>query len=196
MTKHEFAQVFREAWLSSIRLSTIASGFREAGLCPFNPTAVLETKLLPSLQFSSEKNLGAQSTEAKSSQPNPMTVFESLIGEEKVKKFEQRCEEKYDLESDELYSVWLKMKTLTIHYKPSVTDTTLSSTDTLSDPLAAQSNTTQQSDLCIPSKSVLDDILVYPSVQQSKKNQQVNLLQPCQSTCQVNNSFSIYRRRS
>ena len=130
----------------------------------------METKLLPSLQFSSEKNLGAQSTEAKSSQPNPMTVFESLIGEEKVKKFEQRFEEKYDLESDELYSVWLKMKTLTIHDKPSVTDTTLSSTDTLSDPLAAQSNTTQQSDLCIPSKSVLDDILVYPSVQQSKKS--------------------------
>ena len=98
-----------------------------------------------------------------------MTVFESLSGEEKVKKFEQRFE-KYDLESDELYSVWLKMKTLTIHDKPSVTDTTLSSTDTLSDPPAVQSNTTQQSDLCIPSKSVLDDILVYPSVQQSKKS--------------------------
>ena len=38
--KQEFAQVFREAWLSSIRLSTIASGFRETGLCPFNPAAV------------------------------------------------------------------------------------------------------------------------------------------------------------
>ena len=79
--------------------------------------------------FPQKKNLAAQGTEAKSSQPNPMTVFESLIGEEKVKKFEQRFE-KYDLESDELYSVWLKMKTLTIHDKPSVTDTTLSSTDT------------------------------------------------------------------
>ena len=89
-----------------------------------------------------------------------MTVFESLIGEEKVKKFEQMFEEKYDLESDKLYSVWLKMKTLTIHDKPSVTDTTLSSTDTLSDSPTVQSNTTQQSDLCIPSKSVLDDILV------------------------------------
>ena len=68
------------------------------------PTAVLETKLLPSLQFSSEKNAEVLrvATEAKNSQPNHMTVFESLIGEEKVKKFEQRFEEKYDLESDEL----------------------------------------------------------------------------------------------
>ena len=89
VTKHEFAQVFHEAWLSSTRMSTIVNGFREAGICPFKPEVVLKSKLLPSLQFTSEKStLEAQkSTAAQSTQRNPVTVFESLIGEEKVKKF-------------------------------------------------------------------------------------------------------------
>ena len=52
VTKHEFAQVFREAWLSSTRMSTIVNGFREAGICLFKPEVVLKSKFLPSLQFS------------------------------------------------------------------------------------------------------------------------------------------------
>ena len=129
-----FAQVFREAWLSSTRMSTIVNGFREAGICPFKPEVILKSKLLPSLQFSSEKlTLEAQkSTAAQSTQLNPVTVFESLIGEEKVKKFEERFEEKYDIESDELYSVWVKVKLLSIQDdQPSVSHTT--SRDTISD---------------------------------------------------------------
>ena len=77
VTKHEFAQIFREAWLSSTRMSTIVNGFREAGICPFKPEVVLKSKLLPSLQFSSEKStLEAQkSTAAQSTQLNPVTVL-------------------------------------------------------------------------------------------------------------------------
>ena len=99
-------------------MSTTVSGFREAGLCPFNPEVVLKNKVIPSLQFSSG-NAGAQATVVQS---NPVAVFESLIGEDKVKKFEQWFEEKYDIETDELYSVWLK-----IHDQPSVMHTTSSS---------------------------------------------------------------------
>ena len=96
VTKHKFAQVLHEAWVPSTRMSTIVNGFREAGICPYKPEVVLKSKLLPSLQFSSEKStLEAQkSTAAQSTQLNPVTVFESLIGEEKVKKFEERFEEK------------------------------------------------------------------------------------------------------
>ena len=165
VTKHEFAQVFREAWVSSTRMSTIVSGFREAGLCPFNPEVVLKSKVLPSLQFSS-RNLGAPVTVAQSTQSNPVAVFESLIGKEKVKKFEERFEEKYDIESDELYSVWLKMKSLSIHDQPSVTHIISSSKDTNSDSSTAAS--IQHPD--VPKSSVLDDILVYPSVPESSRS--------------------------
>ena len=44
VTKHELAQVFRDAWVSSTRMSTIVSGFREAGLCPLNPKVILKNK--------------------------------------------------------------------------------------------------------------------------------------------------------
>ena len=101
VTKHEFSQIFRDVWVSSTRMSTIVSGFREDGLCPFNPDVVLTSKLLPSLQFSS----GNKAQQNPVVQENPIKVFESLIGEEKVKKFEERFEEEYDIESDELYSV-------------------------------------------------------------------------------------------
>ena len=58
----------------------------------------MKSKLLPSLQFSSEKSTfeAQKSTAAQSTQLNSVTVFESLIGEEKVKKFEERFEENYD----------------------------------------------------------------------------------------------------
>ena len=179
VTKHKFAQVFHEVWLSSTRMSTIENGFRESGICPFKPEVVLKSKLPPSLQFSSEKStLEAQkSTAAQSTQRNPVTVFESLIGEEKVKKFEERFEEKYDIESDELYSVWVKMKSLSIQDdQPSVSHTT--SRDTISDSsLAAnqksisnQPPATRNQQPSAPKASVLDSILVYPSVPESSKS--------------------------
>ena len=121
--------------------------------------------MLPSLQFSS-RNLGAPVKVAQNTQSNPVAVFESLIGEEKVKKFEERFEEKYDIESDELYSVWLKMKSLSIHDQPSVTHIISSSKDTNSD--SSTSASIQHPD--VPKSSVLDDILVYPSVPESSRS--------------------------
>ena len=72
-----------------------------------NPDVVLK-KLLPSVQFSSEEQ------EDHNGQQNAITVFESVVGQESAKKFQERYEEDYDIESDDLYSVWLKMKALSI----------------------------------------------------------------------------------
>ena len=52
VTKYVFAEVFREAWISAIRMSTIINGFRESGICPLNPQAIPESKLAPSLPYS------------------------------------------------------------------------------------------------------------------------------------------------
>ena len=52
VTKYVFADAFREAWISSIRMSTIINGFRESGLCPLNSKAIPTCKLTPSLPYS------------------------------------------------------------------------------------------------------------------------------------------------
>ena len=68
--------------------------------------------------------------------------------EETVKKFEVRYEEDCDVESDELYTIWLKLKTLTLSDVPKSTESTTSS----------------------ELKSVqLKDILVYPGTPVAKK---------------------------
>lgn len=176
VTKHEFSQIFREAWIASVRMSTIVNGFREAGICPFNPEIILKNKLLPSLQFSSGDK-EAPATE------NPIVLFESLIGEEKVKKFEERLNENYDVETDELYCIWLKMKSL------SISDDRTQTTSIPEDPVSLSAvvpavpsdrsalQTTSDpvsSTAVVPSEykksSVLDDILVYPSVPDCKKS--------------------------
>ena len=45
---------------------------------------------------------------------NALVVFENVTGGEKLKKFEEGLEEGYDVMSDELYSVWIKMKQLSL----------------------------------------------------------------------------------
>lgn len=70
------------------------NGFKEAGLCPFNPAKVLTNdKLLPSLQFSDKRQLENQPTHAHTS---TLTGLENVLGNEKVKKLEERFEEGYD----------------------------------------------------------------------------------------------------
>ena len=37
VTKRVFAEVFNEAWVSSVKVSTIVNGFRKSGICPLDP---------------------------------------------------------------------------------------------------------------------------------------------------------------
>ena len=153
VTKHEFSQVFREAWISCVKLSTIIHGFEGAGLYPFNPSKVItEDKLLSSMQFSAKKSIPVQSIDH-------LAVFEGVLSEEKVKKFQERYEEGFDVVSDELYCAWKKMKEL------SLVDTTPAS--------SAQPPTTDgasNSEDTALKGSVLDDILVYPGIPENKRS--------------------------
>ena len=73
------------------------NGFEAAGLCPFNPEKVLgSVKLLPSLQFSSEKQLNKLPTKS-DVHKIAIAEFEKVLRNEKVKKFEVHLEEDYDL---------------------------------------------------------------------------------------------------
>lgn len=41
VTKHVFAEVFNEAWVSCVKMSTIVNGFRKSGICPLDQVLYL-----------------------------------------------------------------------------------------------------------------------------------------------------------
>ena len=189
VTKHVFAQVFREAWIASVKISVVVNGFRESGICPFNPEAIPQSKLSPSLQFS------AVTTETSSAKPpislSLCTTLEGMMKPETLTKYKKRREEGYDVDSaDELYCIWSKLNNLqlsdrelpntsrelahpdsagghidSLTSKPKSFQTSNASIQ--SDPPLACSGTKGPSSSC----ASLDDILVYPDPPKSKEKQ-------------------------
>jgi len=51
--KEVFSEVFRNAWVSSVKMSLFVNAFRESGICPLNSGAIVESKLAPSAPYSS-----------------------------------------------------------------------------------------------------------------------------------------------
>ena len=100
--------MFRAAWFSCIRASLFINAFCEAGICPFNP-GVIEQKLSPSLPYSSTKQ--PHHTSATSTK---IADLQSIMKPETLKLYEERYEEGFDVERDELYDMWSKMKQLTL----------------------------------------------------------------------------------
>ena len=99
-----------------MRISLFVNAFRESGICPLNPCVIDESKLAPSMPYSS---LEAVAPLPKLSiAGNKVTELENMIKPETVKLYEERFEEGYDVENDELYSIWSRMKKLTISDPP------------------------------------------------------------------------------
>ena len=117
VTKEVFSEVFRNAWVSSVKMSLFVNAFRESGICPLNPGAIVERKLAPSAPYSSVPVSIAPKPKL-SSAAKKVTELESLMKPETVKLYEERLEEGYDVGNDELYSIWSKMKVLTISNPP------------------------------------------------------------------------------
>ena len=40
ISKYNFCQVFKDAWLNAVVPANVCAGFKKAGVCPFNPKAV------------------------------------------------------------------------------------------------------------------------------------------------------------
>ena len=99
-----FSYIFREAWISCVMLSTTVNG---SVLCPFNPCSFLEksTLLMPK---SSITVMGS-------------CCYWRCTRKDKVQKFEERLEEGYEVASDELYALWVKIKKLFLMDAPLLT---------------------------------------------------------------------------
>ena len=108
VTKYTFAEVFKEAWINTVKLSTIVNSFRCAGIWPVNAN-VCKSKVAPATVYHADHEKGAGKSDGKLA----AQVMESLSSATK-KKFEIRYEEGYDVNDDELYNVWVKLKTLTL----------------------------------------------------------------------------------
>ena len=148
VTKYVFAEVFREAWISAIRMSTIINGFRESGICPLNPQAIPESKLAPSLPYSPTE------TQPKNSEANrKLHDLEEMMKSSTIALFNTRYEEGYDIE-DEFYSIWSKLKTLSIGNK-----SPLNSSTELSPASSKES---------AEATPLLDEILTYPDPMKAK----------------------------
>ena len=144
VSKYVFSSVFRKAWEASVNVSTIVNSFRSSGLCPLNYDAIDPSKLGPSLPYSASKQV-PESAALKS--------LEVQMKPETLSCYRKRYEEKYDLDSDELYNIWSRLKTLSI-----------SSGDTEVSPVQH-----------LPLKQhyvspALDDIIKYPKVPQKNKS--------------------------
>ena len=55
VTKQTFAQIFKEAWENTVKVSTIINSFRAAGIYPISFTAILREKVIPSTMYRVEE---------------------------------------------------------------------------------------------------------------------------------------------
>ncbi|KAJ8039126.1 Tigger transposable element-derived protein 2 [Holothuria leucospilota] len=114
VTKVNFAGVFAKAWKKSTIKETAMNGFRSAGIFPFNKNAYDKSKILQGEQNTNTEDCVVSEVQQQKSCPPAATAglqaFESCISEEKKWLFEKRFAEKYDIQTDELYNVWKKLK--------------------------------------------------------------------------------------
>ena len=107
--KKVFAEIFRNAWIDSVRMSSIVNGFRGSGIYPLNPSAIQPEKLGPSAPYSTSLPKPRPTLNEKS-----LCDLEALMKPDTVQLYSKRHNEGYDVETDELYLVWSKLKKLTI----------------------------------------------------------------------------------
>ena len=105
-TKYGFARVFKEAWIGCVKMETFVNSFKKAGICPFNRDAIDKSKISPST--------GEVQCPKSSSKEHVLNVVESLMKPEIVQLYATRYSEGYDVEEDEMYSLWISLMKLTL----------------------------------------------------------------------------------
>ena len=109
VTRFNFSQLFSLAWMKSMTMKNIVSGFRVTGVYPVNRRAVEKQKELSKLSLPEATGLAYiplySPTKVLSVEPRQHTKFSV----EELDRFECRYENGYDLKTDERYNNWLRM---------------------------------------------------------------------------------------
>ena len=98
LTKDNFAKVFKEAWLDTVKARSIVNGFAGSGIFPVN-AAKVGSKASPSDIFCGPSSMSSQDT---SSHPSSAVLhaLEQQMEEETIQHFKERLAEGYDLVHD------------------------------------------------------------------------------------------------
>ena len=51
VNRYNFSSVFKDAWIETLKVSTIVNSFKASGICPLNKDAINPGKILPSSSF-------------------------------------------------------------------------------------------------------------------------------------------------
>lgn len=127
ITKYQFSDLFSQAWSKGMTISNITSGFRNTGIYPFNPQAILSKVSsqnvknkdttshktpVPEIQHDINKGMSGEQHTASgltttSGSTNQLEILPSL-SEETIRLYEKRLENGYDLYTDSNYVAWLQ----------------------------------------------------------------------------------------
>ena len=94
--KKVFAEIFKNAWIDSVRMSSIVNGFRGSGIYPLNPSAIQREKLGPSAPYSTSLPKPRPTSNEKS-----LCDLEALMKPDTVQLYSKHYNEGYDVETDE-----------------------------------------------------------------------------------------------
>ena len=122
ITKYQFSAIFSQAWSKGMAINNITSGFRNTGIYPFNPQAIL-CKVSPKFQSSKDTishkaaaftekqrhtNKNITSPRLTSSSDTNQLNSSPVLPEETIRLYENRLANGYDLYTDSNYVAWLK----------------------------------------------------------------------------------------
>ena len=114
VTKKIFSGIFREAYDNTVKVGTIVNAFHNAGIFPVNFAAIRSSKFTPSSVYKSTKVCSEAAEKPDASDQLALKTVEGLMASATKRKFTSHFDEGYDLEDDEFYTVWAKLKQLSL----------------------------------------------------------------------------------
>ena len=210
VTKQIFARVFKEAWYHTIQPLKLMNAFRAAGIYPPNFESVRESRIAPSRVYDDLDHIGSAdhtksgySAHTKDSydaeekdSTSAIRQLEAVLDQETLRLYNKRYEEEYDINDDQVYNVWCKLKASSessispiVHVQPGAqglddehksmcrteNKENEGNKDTSECPPSATSVTIEvtpvkeKHPILITVSSVLDDVLVYPKLPHKEK---------------------------
>ena len=157
ITTDVLASMVAQAYPTSFTPVNVLSGFKKAGVYPFNPSEVNDRQLVPSTVFQTEKSIHTGTEDEASCSSSSEKAGEtppgsSLFSPEKEALFARRYEEHYDISDDVEYNAWLKIN------HPEVCLSACKCSDTSSEKVSEPASTGSPS----PSKDYLSEVFVLP----------------------------------
>ena len=120
ITKFQFSHLFAQAWSKGMTINNITAGFRNTGIYPFNPGAILdkinsgddpahqEPELEPQSESELETTRSPTGENSDSSNPLEDSSVQGQFSSESIRLFEERFANGYDIYTDHEYVAWLE----------------------------------------------------------------------------------------